>query len=218
MEFELSLLGLTNKEREWAIALQYAGADATDEQRRAIIDLSDSLVDAREKFEFFDDVKSSLADAFVDFATGAKSAKEAFGDFADTIFKRSVQLLADKAVEALFNAFSGGASGASGSAGGGGWGEFFGSLFGGAKAGGGVVNSGMFYQVNEHGPEMLSVGGRDFLMMGNQSGKVTPNNQLRSGGGNTTIINVQPTTTRRTAQQIAQANDRAQRQASLRNG
>lgn len=33
MEFELSLLGLTNKERERAIALQYAGADATDEQR-----------------------------------------------------------------------------------------------------------------------------------------------------------------------------------------
>lgn len=45
---------------------------------------------AREKFAYFDDIKDGLADAFVDFATGAKTAKEAFGDFADMIFKRSV--------------------------------------------------------------------------------------------------------------------------------
>lgn len=39
---------------------------------------------------------------------------------------------------------------------------------------------------------------------------------LRSGG-NTTNIYVQPTTTRRTADQIAQANERRQRTASVRN-
>ena len=43
------------------------------------------------------------------------------------------------------------------------------------RASGGPVNAGSLYQVNELGPELLSVGGRDYLMMGAQSGQVTPN-------------------------------------------
>lgn len=43
------------------------------------------------------------------------------------------------------------------------------------RASGGPVASGALYQVNERGPELLSVNGRDYLMMGAQSGHVTPN-------------------------------------------
>lgn len=43
------------------------------------------------------------------------------------------------------------------------------------RASGGPVAAGAMYQVNERGPELLSVGGRDYLMMGAQSGQVTPN-------------------------------------------
>ena len=48
----------------------------------------------------------------------------------------------------------------------------------GGRASGGAVDAGGLYQVNERGPELLTVGGRDYLMMGGQGGYVTPN-----GGG-----------------------------------
>ncbi|HQS59726.1 MAG: hypothetical protein B7Y56_03010 [Gallionellales bacterium 35-53-114] len=52
---------------------------------------------------------------------------------------------------------------------------------------GGPVSAGGLYRVNEKGPELLSVGGKDFLMMGSQAGNVTANNKL--GGGGTIQIN-----------------------------
>jgi hypothetical protein len=45
----------------------------------------------------------------------------------------------------------------------------------GGRAGGGSVGAGRLYEVNERGsPELLSVGGRQYLMMGQQGGNVTP--------------------------------------------
>jgi hypothetical protein len=46
------------------------------------------------------------------------------------------------------------------------------------KALGGDVQPYSLQEVNERGPELLSVGGRDYLMMGNQGGTVTPNHAL----------------------------------------
>ena len=40
------------------------------------------------------------------------------------------------------------------------------------RAGGGAVEAGGLYQVNERGPEMLNVGGKEYLMVGNQAGTV----------------------------------------------
>lgn len=48
-------------------------------------------------------------------------------------------------------------------------------FFGGGRASGGPVSAGRMYQVNERGPELLNVAGRQFLMMGSQGGSVTPN-------------------------------------------
>jgi hypothetical protein len=48
---------------------------------------------------------------------------------------------------------------------------------------GGPARPGGLYEVNEDGtPELLDVGGRQFLMMGRQAGYVTP---ARRGGGGT---------------------------------
>lgn len=99
--------------------------------------------------------------------------------------------------------------------------SLIGSLFGGGMATGGTAKAGMFYQVNEKGPEMLSVAGKDFLMMGKNSGKITPNHSI-SGGGNsgrpiTIINNVSPTTERRSASQIAQLTSEKIRNATSRN-
>ena len=65
------------------------------------------------------------------------------------------------------------------------------SQFRSGKATGGNVFSGGMYKVNENGPEMLSVGGEDFLMMGNKSGTVTSNDALKGGKGKVTV-NVYP--------------------------
>lgn len=65
------------------------------------------------------------------------------------------------------------------------------SQFRSGKATGGNVFGGGMYKVNEKGPEMLSVGGEDFLMMGNKSGSVTPNDALKGGKGKVTV-NVYP--------------------------
>lgn len=51
----------------------------------------------------------------------------------------------------------------------------------GGLATGGSARAGGFYEVNEKGPELLSVGGRSYLMMGGKDGFVTPNGG--SGGG-----------------------------------
>jgi hypothetical protein len=53
------------------------------------------------------------------------------------------------------------------------------SSYGGpGRAAGGSTAAGRSYRVLERGPELLTVGGRDYLMMGSQGGYVTPNHQL----------------------------------------
>jgi len=59
-----------------------------------------------------------------------------------------------------------------------------------SKAKGGSVFSGGQYRVNENGPEMLSTGGQDYLMMGNKGGNITPFEQLKSGGSGGSNVNV----------------------------
>lgn len=115
--------------------------------------------------------------------------------------------------------------------GGGNWSSDLASVGGGASGGfgmmlqnglasGGSAHAWGAYPVAENGPEILKVGNRNILMMGDQSGTVVPNNRIGRAAGNTTVTNiyVQPTTTRRTADQIATANARAQRLATTRNG
>jgi len=99
--------------------------------------------------------------------------------------------------------------------------SFIGSLFNsGGRASGGPVDAGHLYRVNEDGPELLTVGGKSYLMMGRDSGNVTPNNTTtKNYAGNRTTINVQvqPTSSRRSADQIAQQIARKQRIAMARN-
>lgn len=95
----------------------------------------------------------------------------------------------------------------------------FASVFGGGRAYGGPVAAGGLYEVNERGaPEMLTIGGRQFLMMGPQAGMVEPASRSHAGG--MTVVNniaVQPTSTRKTADQVAEAIARKQRIALARN-
>jgi lambda family phage tail tape measure protein len=55
--------------------------------------------------EFFSGTFDAATSGFADFITGTKSAKEAFGDFADYLFQKSAKMVADKALGALLKKF-----------------------------------------------------------------------------------------------------------------
>lgn len=134
------------------------------------------------------------------FTLGESSAKNFFA----TILKGIAQIAAQQAASGLAGILGkvvggllpGGGAASSGlySLAGGGGG--LGLSFGGFRANGGPVDAGSFYRVNERGPELMTVGNRDYLMMGGQSGYVKPVSSSgggpgSSGGGmgNVTIVN-----------------------------
>lgn len=56
--------------------------------------------------------------------------------------------------------------------------------YGGGRQYGGPVSPNTMYEVNETGvPEIVSAGGKDYMTMGNQGGKVTPLDKSGMGGG-----------------------------------
>lgn len=70
----------------------------------------------------------------------------------------------------------------------------FASALRGQRAIGGPVSSGGIYEVNEKGPELLHVAGRQYLMMGGESGNVSANAEATasaSGPTPTIIVNIQ---------------------------
>lgn len=86
---------------------------------------------------------------------------------------------------------------------------------------GGPVSSGKLYPVNEKGPELLNVAGKQYLMMGGQDGSVTPNNAIGKGAAPTTIVvNVTPPqgASRETAMQFGSAVAKQMQVALRRNG
>ena len=179
LQFENSLLGLGNLARQQEIALRYAGADATEEQKKQIRELIAEQERAAQVAEALDVVRDSTQGLFRDLIDGSKSAKDAFKDFVDNILDGIGQIVARNLTESLF--------GSSGSTGGGFFGDGLGSLFssflGGGPAGraiGGPISKGNLYQVGEKGqPELLNIYGKQYLIPG-ANGSVTP----ASAGGN----------------------------------
>lgn len=220
MEFELSLMGMTNDERERAIALRHADANATEEQRARIAELSDERQRAQKVAEGWDVVERSLADALFATIKNAGDAKSIAEEFFDTINDYILRSITEGWAESIAGMFRGAGAGGGGAAGGGtgggGWmamiSNLAGALFGGGRASGGSVSGGRMgrmYEVNELGvPELLNVAGRQLLMMPpGASGQVTPlaNGQAGAMAGSTYNINigVEGSVDRRTRSQIA---------------
>lgn len=127
--------------------------------------------------EAFTKAFQGMEDAIVEFTM---TGKLDFKSFARSIISDIVRINTRKMISGWMES----AKGSSGS-----FLSAIGSIFGAGKATGGPVSAGMLYPVNEKGPELLSTGGKSYLMMGSQDGKITPNNQLGSGG-NTIVVNV----------------------------
>lgn len=124
-----------------------------------------------------------MEDALVSFVT---SGKLNFKSLANSIIADIARILIQQNITGpLAQMVQGGIAGGGGSNGSGGLGGIVGSFLSGlfGRAGGGPVQAGGMYRVNELGPELLTVGGAQYLMMGNQAGSITPNGGSGGSGG-----------------------------------
>lgn len=138
LQFESSLIGMTNLDREKAIALRYANVDAASAEGQAIAGLVEQMDAAREAQGFMDDMRAGMGDVFNGIMEGSNAASEAFSRMIDRMRQRAMDMLADRVFEGLLQGFAG-------MMGGGGWGGFasgFGSGFRGLATGGYVSGPG----------------------------------------------------------------------------
>lgn len=180
-----SLLGQTAEQQDLINTARQYGIDLASEEGRILTENLAAYHENRKAIEDQVAAMDSLRSSFTDFLTDVKdgksvwdSLKSAVDSFADTLF----QIAASNIAEQIFGAAGSNQGGSAG----GGWAALLGSFFGGGRANGGPVEANGLYRVNERGPELLTVGNRDYLMMGGQSGSVTPN---RGGGGLTQVNN-----------------------------
>jgi len=178
---------------------------------RAMENYVDASTNAAEQTsEVFANAFKGVEDALVSFT---QTGKLSFTDMADSIVNDITRIIIKQQLANLLTKSTGGSDSD-------GVGSFIASLLGSApgKAVGGPVSAGGLYQVNERGPELLSVAGKDYLMMGGQGGSVTPNGGSASGGVN--VINnftINGPTDRRSQEQIAAQVGMATQRAMARN-
>lgn len=218
VDFELSLLGATKAQREHAIQLakdseaKSQAIQLTNKYKSSIQAVEERLVQlndlynkglisqeifSREAADAWEKIgnkgKSELSDlqqaiegwgkqSAKSLADFAMSGKASFSDMARSIINDMIQMMIyQNLMGPLFSGISSAVGGGTFSSG---W-----SSFGGGKAHGGPVSAGKFYEVNERGPELLTMGNKQFLMMGQQSGSITP----ASGGSDgsvSVVVNV----------------------------
>jgi hypothetical protein len=184
-------------------------------QQRALRDTRAEKVEIVEKDkeskEFAKSVNDDLKSAFQDaFTAGTRNPIKAFGEslYATITSRVSAALaesLATKALEYLGMGPGQNGGGAKS------WLDILGNLgrstfaptsfgtgpgFGNLDLGtfladGGTARANTINRVNERGPELLSIAGKDFLMMGAQSGTVTPTERLQAGGDTYVNVSVQ---------------------------
>ncbi len=176
--------------------LMAAGKITTDQFSKSLKNAEKKRDDAlKDGSETMNDLKQSIegwgrdaTNTLVDFALEGKNS---FSDFADSVIKDILRMLI---YQNLMKPLFGGISNAAGSDSS--WIStgisLVGGLFGGGKASGGSVSPGKLYEVNETGiPELLNIGSRQFLMMSNRAGYVTPQTEDGgSTGGNNISISV----------------------------
>ena len=178
-------------------------AQAAAEAQRAreaadqpLIDQMDSLRDTTQGF-------------FVDLV---KNGSEAIDRLQDYLLTSALESIGKQIAEGLFGDFGSTGAGSKGS----GFAAIFGSLFGGGRANGGPVSGNRIYEVGEgNRPELLSSGGRQFLIPGN-NGKVTPVGAGRGGIIQNISFNLPGRYDMRTQAQMASDTQRAGQRALAR--
>ena len=205
--YSKSRAAMTEVQGSWALGAQEAMQNYADSSSDVFAQIDD-LVGSSLK---------GMEDALVQFVT---TGKLSFTDLANSIVSDITRIIIKQQIS---NAMGLGGSGSGG--------DFMGSIVssalgsisgafsnatgdfsafaaitgGNGRAIGGPVSAGQMYRVNEKGPELLNVAGKQFLMMGSESGKVTAN----SGAGSANTVNLvvnqsfAPNTSRATTMQAA---------------
>lgn len=204
IEDERQLLRLSAADQEIWNRLKWAGVAAEESMGQEIIKATQELQRQRDamdsQIEVMDSVRSAGKDLFVDFANGANPL-QSLEDAWDRIHQKILGMIAERLMDQLFGQQGDPAGGSSGN-----WiGQAIGWMFGGGRAGGGMVSPRSFVEVNERGLEMATVRGRDYLLAGDAPVQVTPNHRLGMGGGTGVTVNFNGygKPDRRTAQQAS---------------
>lgn len=153
-----------------------------------------------------------MEDALVEFTkTGKLNFKGLISSIMDDLARLAIKQSITGPLSNLLNGALGGASG-------GGSSDVLGAFISGlgGRAIGGPVSANSMYRVNEKGPEVLSLAGKQYLMTGSQSGEVAPVRASAGGGGNSyyTNVSVQGDVDRRTRIQVANSVSLEQRRAT----
>ena len=188
---------LNEKQKSFSLGAQEALRNYYDESQNVFEQVEGAVTNA------FD----GMEDALVDFV---KTGKLDFKSLADSIIADFARIAIKQSITGplakMFADALGGAGGASASGGGT---DLIGSLIAGlgSRAIGGPVSANGMYRVNEKGPELLSVAGKQYLMTGSQGGTVTPTAGGASAGPApiTVYYQAQPGENRNTASQNGKA-------------
>lgn len=139
LEFEKSLIGLSNEQREIEIALRRAGAVATQEQQAQIAGLvASGLAEQKaldDLIDRMDEIRNAAGGALSAFNDALRNGEGLAGGLKsalESVLDTVIRIAEQKAIESLFGAF--GTAG-----GGGGIGAIIGGIFGGFKPGGGTA-------------------------------------------------------------------------------
>jgi len=167
---------LIEQQGSWSLGASEGLQNYLDQSRNVFAQVEDLVTGAFKGME----------DALVKFVTTGKLdfrslAQSILVDIARIQAKKAIVGLIDFAVSA-FGAYSGSSANPSASN----YENSFDLQNVGRRALGGPVSAGGMYEVNERGPELLNIGGRQYLMMGDQGGSVTAN----GGGGVNVQVNV----------------------------
>lgn len=146
---------------------------------RGVLKLQDEFADLAGTAEnALTNAFNSAEDALVNFAATGKTE---ISDLVNSMLKDFARLAIRQNITGPLLGALGGFLGSS--SGGGGGVDLVGSIgasLAGKRAGGGPVAPNSLYRINERGPELLNIGGLQYLMNSNQSGSITP---MSSGGG-----------------------------------
>lgn len=153
-------------------------------QKSANLELAKTYEEHKARGE---EAAQTITSGLGDIARGTVSAKEGFKNLDRALGDLIIKYTLLKPFEDfLSKQFTGGSSG-------GGFidaaVEGISAFFGGGRALGGGVASNSVHEVVEQEPELLSRGGKTYLMTGNQGGNITPLSKVQgAGGGGDTII------------------------------
>lgn len=179
-------------------AIDFVTAARAGEQYKKTLDESTKVVTQMDEFakNAAENIQRSLGDTLVDVMNG--NFKTIGKGFADMLQRMAAEALAAQIARKLFGSISGG----EGEGWLGGVLKLFGSAVGG-KAAGGSVSPFSMHRVNEQGPELLDVNGKQYLMNGNRNARVTPNSKIGGGMSVSQAFYLNEPASRKTQSQVA---------------